>query len=104
MQTSSVYVKEYFPYTKGQLNRLGHSHASQYLRNKVENDAHQHWDAFYRNNGDKFFKNRHWITREFAELRNSNPNERYLLCEVGCGTGSTCECYFNVFNFQLYHY
>jgi hypothetical protein len=95
---STPYVEDYFPYTKGQLNRLGNEKASEYLRKKVENGANQHWDKFYRNNGAKFFKKRHWITREFVELRESNPNERYCLCEIGCGTGATCKYIVSEFN------
>jgi hypothetical protein len=27
------------------------------------------WDMFYRNNGENFFKNRKWLTREFPVLK-----------------------------------
>ena len=37
----------------------------------------------------RFFKDRHWTTREFEELLENNPSlsERSLL-EVGCGVGN----------------
>ncbi|KAL0481284.1 methyltransferase-like protein [Acrasis kona] len=80
----SSFVDDYAPYTKGQLNRLGQYRASDYLRENVINNSDKHWDAFYKKNGDKFFKNRHWITREFPELRDSDPKLEKRLMEVGC--------------------
>lgn len=85
------FVQDYAPYTKGQLNRLGSDRASLYLRKKVESEAGRNWDIFYKNNGDRFFKHRHWITREFIELRDSIPNSQICLMEVGCGVGNTCK-------------
>jgi methyltransferase-like protein 6 len=84
------YTLDYFPYTKGQLNRWGHDKASDWLRGKVEKEAQTNWDSFYKNNGDKFFKKRHWITREYEELRDSDRNVVHTFLEVGCGTGATC--------------
>ena len=34
--------------------------------------ASRHWDNFYKNNADKFFKDRHYLDQEFPELA-SNP-------------------------------
>ena len=36
--------------------------------NKLEADARKNWDLFYKRNETKFFKDRHWTTREFQEL------------------------------------
>lgn len=41
------------------------------------------WDAFYALHADRFFKDRHWLVREFAELEHA-----VTLAEVGCGVGN----------------
>ncbi len=43
-------------------------------------------NKFYKKHTDKFFKNRHWLTREFSELK---TDETKTLMEVGCGVGNT---------------
>lgn len=66
---------------------------SDFRRQKLDKDAKKNWDLFYKRNGDRFFKNRHWTKREFYELFSSNDSTqadgvslRYLL-EIGCGCG-----------------
>ena len=39
-----------------------------YQRCKLEREAKKNWDLFYKRNSTHFFKDRHWITREFPEL------------------------------------
>eukprot|EP00088_Acartia_fossae_P030609 TRINITY_DN3160_c0_g1_i12.p1 TRINITY_DN3160_c0_g1~~TRINITY_DN3160_c0_g1_i12.p1 ORF type:complete len:288 (+),score=37.85 TRINITY_DN3160_c0_g1_i12:35-898(+) len=59
--------------------------------NKLEAEAKKNWDLFYKRNETKFFKDRHWTTREFEELIGSGPSdtsERKTLLEVGCGVGN----------------
>lgn len=51
---------------------------------RLEEEAGFHWNEFYRANGRKFYKDRHWFTGEFGE----HLAKRVFL-EVGCGTGST---------------
>ena len=41
---------------------------SDFQRNKLEVEAKRNWDLFYKRNQTNFFKDRHWITREFPEL------------------------------------
>jgi len=41
---------------------------SDFKRNKLEVEAKRNWDLFYKRNQTNFFKDRHWITREFPEL------------------------------------
>ena len=43
--------------------------------------ASRHWDNFYKNNADKFFRDRHYLDQEFPELA-SYP---YNVLEVRCG-------------------
>ncbi|KAG1650508.1 Methyltransferase-like protein 6 [Nymphon striatum] len=67
---------------------------SEFKQNKLEQDAKKNWDLFYKRNGTRFFKDRHWTQREFEELglvkNNEDPDdpERPVLLEVGCGVGN----------------
>ena len=81
---------------------------SDYKRGKLEQEARKHWDLFYKRNSTHFFKDRHWITREFPELLGplielavdpgtqpgqdvnggGNPHKVVIL-EAGCGVGNT---------------
>ncbi|XP_076620835.1 tRNA N(3)-cytidine methyltransferase METTL6 [Colletes latitarsis] len=62
---------------------------SEFRANQLEKDAKKYWDLFYKRNDTRFFKDRHWTTREFSELlglgTESSPN---VLLEVGCGVGN----------------
>ncbi|KAI9295737.1 LOC733347 protein-like protein [Neoconidiobolus thromboides FSU 785] len=66
---------------------------SEFWYKKYSNEASKNWDKFYKRNGVNFFKDRHWIDKEFEELNqlinNNDKNEqkRYIL-EVGCGVGN----------------
>ncbi|KAM4881701.1 tRNA N(3)-cytidine methyltransferase METTL6 isoform 2-T2 [Thomomys bottae] len=42
---------------------------SDFKQEKLEKDAQKNWDLFYKRNSTNFFKDRHWTTREFEELR-----------------------------------
>lgn len=44
---------------------------SEFKRQKFEKEAQKNWDLFYKRNTTKFFKDRHWTTREFSELCDS---------------------------------
>jgi hypothetical protein len=45
---------------------------SEFRAVKLETEAKKSWDLFYKRNQTKFFKDRHWTTREFQELLGSN--------------------------------
>ncbi|XP_035915018.1 tRNA N(3)-methylcytidine methyltransferase METTL6 [Anopheles stephensi] len=80
---------------------------------KLEQEARKHWDLFYKRNENRFFKDRHWTTREFSELlsgeesagsdgSSSTPPHSGIpangesdgsgggkkLLEIGCGVGN----------------
>uniref|UniRef100_A0A182RHA4 tRNA N(3)-methylcytidine methyltransferase n=1 Tax=Anopheles funestus TaxID=62324 RepID=A0A182RHA4_ANOFN len=76
---------------------------------KLEQEARKHWDLFYKRNEDRFFKDRHWTTREFGELLSGeedpagsgssttqiksaesvqNTANNKTLLEIGCGVGN----------------
>lgn len=42
---------------------------SDFKQQKLEVDAQKNWDLFYKRNTTNFFKDRHWTTREFEELK-----------------------------------
>ena len=60
---------------------------------KFQKESLKHWDIFYKRNETRFFKDRHWTTREFQELVSStddknDPLSPKVLLEVGCGVGN----------------
>lgn len=61
---------------------------SDFKQQKFEQEAQKNWDLFYKRNTTKFFKDRHWTKREFAELVKKQNGERMVLFEVGCGVGN----------------
>lgn len=62
---------------------------SEFRANQLERDAKKHWDLFYKRNDTRFFKDRHWTTREFDELLGLGGKEGpSVLLEVGCGVGN----------------
>lgn len=56
--------------------------------NMLEINAKKNWDLFYKRNETRFFKDRHWTTREFQELLNDHKLSRRTLFEIGCGVGN----------------
>lgn len=56
---------------------------------RFEKDARRNWDLFYKRNSTHFYKDRHWLEREFPELIGAPTNgSRIVLLEVGCGVGN----------------
>jgi SAM-dependent methyltransferase len=59
------------------------------------------WNRFYSNHGTRFFKDRHYLERDFSEdfakggagsnddNNNNNKNKNKTLVEIGCGVGNT---------------
>ena len=58
---------------------------SDFWRNKYESDARRCWDVFYHVNKTNFFKDRHYLDREWPQL--AAPNLKVL--DLGCGVGNT---------------
>ncbi|CAH8589457.1 unnamed protein product [Heterobilharzia americana] len=61
---------------------------SSFERRKLFSEVGKNWDRFYNRNGVRFFKDRHWTTREFAELSCLSNHTLKSLLEVGCGVGN----------------
>jgi methyltransferase-like protein 6 len=54
-------------------------------RNMLIRDQQRNWDLFYKHNTVNFFKDRHWVGREFPEL---NDLTGKTVLELGCGVGN----------------
>ncbi|XP_030226565.1 tRNA N(3)-cytidine methyltransferase METTL6 [Gadus morhua] len=63
---------------------------SEFKQMKLEKEAQKNWDLFYKRNTTNFFKDRHWTTREFEELKSCRQfeSQRLVLLEAGCGVGN----------------
>ncbi|XP_046308840.1 tRNA N(3)-methylcytidine methyltransferase METTL6 isoform X1 [Marmota monax] len=68
---------------------------SDFKQQKLEKDAQKNWDLFYKRNTTNFFKDRHWTTREFEELRlcrevlfHQFEGQKLTMLEAGCGVGN----------------
>ncbi|EKF31744.1 hypothetical protein MOQ_004415 [Trypanosoma cruzi marinkellei] len=82
------FVEDYRPYTGRQL-----AHALK----KGTTTQKEHWDVYYRHNTVNGYRDRHYIIREFHELReslerlkeeSSLPATDIIWMEVGCGVGN----------------
>ncbi|XP_043195061.1 tRNA N(3)-methylcytidine methyltransferase METTL6-like [Amphibalanus amphitrite] len=62
---------------------------SEFKRLKLEQEAAKNWDKFYKRNETRFYKDRHWTTREFKELVGCvQDGKQKVLFEIGCGVGN----------------
>lgn len=63
---------------------------AEFKQTKLEQEARRNWDLFYKRNSTRFFKDRHWTTREFQELGacRESENQRLVILEAGCGVGN----------------
>lgn len=54
-----------------------------YWQERYRRDSLKSWDLFYKRNENRFFKDRHWISKEFPEIY-----QYEFLLELGCGVGN----------------
>lgn len=79
------------PLTEEEKTRLDQQNSRlvpEFKAKTLEQQAQRHWDLFYKRNEDRFFKDRHWTTREFEELLGESNNDKKVLFEIGCGVGN----------------
>lgn len=62
------------------------SGVSPFWREKYERDAKKYWDIFYKRHQDKFFKDRHYLDKEWGHYFSGMG--RKVILEVGCGAGN----------------
>ncbi|KAJ7958379.1 Methyltransferase [Quillaja saponaria] len=60
---------------------------SPFWKEKYERDAKKYWDVFYKRHQDRFFKDRHYLDKEWGCY--FSAAERQVILEVGCGVGNT---------------
>ena len=48
---------------------------SEFWRQKYETDARKNWDVFYKTHATNFFKDRHWLAREWPDVFAKPPEE-----------------------------
>lgn len=63
---------------------------TRYHNQKYERQASKNWNAFYDRHGTLFFRNRHYLTKEFPPLLEAleTSHRAVKLLEVGCGVGN----------------
>ncbi|XP_065849720.1 uncharacterized protein [Euphorbia lathyris] len=58
-----------------------------FWREKYERDAKKYWDIFYKRHEDRFFKDRHYLDKEWGQYFTGAGKK--VILEVGCGAGNT---------------
>lgn len=75
------------PLPKLQIYSTSSNGISPFWREKYERDAKKYWDVFYKRHQDRFFKDRHYLDKEWGHY--FSGAERKVILEVGCGVGNT---------------
>ncbi|XP_052169828.1 uncharacterized protein LOC127814292 isoform X2 [Diospyros lotus] len=76
------------PLPKVQIYPTSSNEISTFWREKYERDAKKYWDIFYKRHQDRFFKDRHYLDKEWGFYFSSGSKGNVIL-EVGCGAGNT---------------
>lgn len=88
MNTPSNNTKNLTDEEKDALQKQNSRLVPEHKAKLLEQHSQKHWDLFYKRNEARFFKDRHWTTREFEGLLNRDNNDFKVMLEVGCGTGN----------------
>ncbi|XP_057371730.1 tRNA N(3)-methylcytidine methyltransferase METTL6-like [Daphnia carinata] len=73
---------------ENKLKKQDQTLVSEFKSMKLEAEAKRNWDLFYKRNDTRFFRDRHWTTREFEQLLGTGGEGKKILLEVGCGVGN----------------
>ncbi|XP_015627974.2 uncharacterized protein [Oryza sativa Japonica Group] len=60
-----------------------------FWKEKYERDARRYWDIFYKRHEDRFFKDRHYLDKEWGKYFEGQGGGKMVILEVGCGAGNT---------------
>ncbi|PSR93598.1 Methyltransferase-like protein [Actinidia chinensis var. chinensis] len=71
---------------KFQIYNTSSNGISPFWKEKYEKDAKKYWDVFYKRHQNKFFKDRHYLDKEWGQY--FSVAERKVILEVGCGAGN----------------
>ena len=69
-----------------QMQDIPDKHPKPFYKEKFISEAGKSWNLFYKRNSTNFFKDRHWVEREFPILASDGTAK--VLLEVGCGVGN----------------
>ncbi|XP_043722454.1 uncharacterized protein LOC122669689 [Telopea speciosissima] len=87
MESGGEEVAEQQQSAKVQIYPTSSTGVSPFWREKYERDAKKYWDVFYKRHQDRFFKDRHYLDKEWG--RYFHGDGRKVVLEVGCGAGNT---------------
>ncbi|KAM7507498.1 hypothetical protein LguiA_017951 [Lonicera macranthoides] len=85
--TQDTMEQKQHPQPKLQIYPTSSSEISPFWREKYEREAKKYWDVFYKHHQDRFFKDRHYLDKEWGHY--FSGVERKVILEVGCGAGNT---------------
>ena len=72
------------------------------IKRRLEIEAAKNWDIFYKNNTTNFYKDRHYLLREFVELEQGlNKEQSVVLLDLGCGVGNAFWPVFEKYNQKI---
>lgn len=76
---------------KRQLAEQKQTPVDDFDKNLYMSNPARYWDLFYRNNKEKFFKDRKWLRVEFPALYEATKPDAgpISILEIGCGAGNT---------------
>ncbi|XP_071742050.1 uncharacterized protein [Rutidosis leptorrhynchoides] len=72
---------------KIQIYATPNNEVTPFWKAKYEKDAKKYWDVFYKRHQDRFFKDRHYLDKEWGDY--FSEGEEKVILEVGCGAGNT---------------
>ncbi|XP_019085143.1 PREDICTED: uncharacterized methyltransferase C3H7.11-like isoform X2 [Camelina sativa] len=85
--SSGIEEQQQISVEKLQIYPTANSGVTPFWREKYERDAKKYWDIFYKHHGDRFFKDRHYLDKEWNSY--FSVSGKRVILEVGCGAGNT---------------
>ncbi|XP_054819910.1 tRNA N(3)-methylcytidine methyltransferase trm141-like isoform X2 [Prosopis cineraria] len=79
--------QQQIPVQRLQIYSTTNTGVSPFWREKYEREAKKYWDVFYKKHQDRFFKDRHYLDKEWGSYFSGAG--RKVILEVGCGAGNT---------------